>query len=227
MKPSMVIVYVIALAIVVGGEIRIRGKVRKRYTAHRRHRAVLPPCDFNETIINDEWSLMEAIGKSKYIFTGKVLNVKKFRSEDKLTKKKSNLYTVYLRRLLKGDMSELRMFVKLEGSEDTLSGSTLLVERPRARESCAPAPRPRLSAIFLSDGAYADKGRGPTPRLRILTDPVPLTLYHLDRVNAAVKVRQYIKECQCVDRYGDASPSGFVSKVIIAGGVIGCRESND
>ncbi|XP_022821461.1 agrin-like isoform X2 [Spodoptera litura] len=191
MKPSMVIVYVIALAIVVGGEIRIRGKVRKRYTAHRRHRAVLPPCNFNETIINDEWTLMEAIGKSKYIFTGKVLNVKKFRSEDRLTKKKSNLYTVYLRRLLKGDMSELRMFVKLEGSEETLSGSTLMVERPRARESCAPAPRPRLSAIFLSDGAYADKGRGPTPRLRILTDPVPLTLYHLDRVNAAVKDLHY------------------------------------
>ncbi|PZC78439.1 hypothetical protein B5X24_HaOG202183 [Helicoverpa armigera] len=187
MRVSLVIVYVIALAIVVGGEIRIRGKVRKRNTSHRRHRAVLPPCSFNETIISDEWSLMEAIGKSKYIFTGKVLNVKKFRSDDESSRRKSNLYTVYLRRLLKGDISELRSFVKLEGSQETLSGSTLMVERQGARESCAPAPRPRLSAIFLSDGEYADKGRGPSPRLRILTDPVPLTLYHLDRVNAAVK----------------------------------------
>lgn len=187
MKPSMIFVYVIALAIAVNGEFRIRGKVRKRYTSHRRHRAVLPQCNFNETIVNDEWSLMEAIGKSKFIFTGKVLNVRKFRSDDQKTRKKSNLYTVFLRRLLKGNISELRNFVKLEGSEDSLTGSTLMVERPRAQDSCAPAPRPRLSAIFLSDGSYADAGRGPSPRLKILTDPMPLTLYHLDRVNAAVK----------------------------------------
>lgn len=183
MKLSMVIVYVIAAAIVVGGEIRIRGKVKKRYTVHRRHRAIQPPCNFNETIIEDEWSLMEAIGKSKYIFTGKVLNAKKFRSEE-VGARRSNLYRVYMRRVLKGD---LRMFVKSEGTLETLSGSNLMVERQDAPESCAPAPRPRLSAIFLSDGVYADAGRGPTPRLRLLTDPVPLTLYHLDRINAAVK----------------------------------------
>lgn len=188
MKPSMVIVYVIAAAIVVGGEFRIRGKVRKRFTAHRRHRDILPPCSFNETIISDEWSLMEAIGKSKYIFTGKVLNVKKFRSVGETRGKRSNLYRIYVRRVLKGDESEMRMFVKSEGSsEESLSGATLITERPRARESCAPAPRPRLSAIFLSDGAAPESSRGPTPRLRLLTDPVPLTLYHLDRINAAVK----------------------------------------
>lgn len=186
MKPSMVIVYVIAAAIIVGGEIRIRGKVRKRYTTHRRHRDILPPCNFNETIIDDEWSLMEAIGKSKFIFTAKVLNVKKFKSLEE-SRRRSNLYRVYLRRVLKGDVSDLRAFVKLEGSAETLSGSTLITERPRARESCAPAPRPRLSAIFLSDSVFTDPLRGPTPRLRLVTDPVPLTLYHLDRINAAVK----------------------------------------
>lgn len=189
MKPSVVIVYFIALAIVVGGEIKIRGKVRKRFTGHRRHRAVLPPCTFNETIIDDEWALMDAIRNSKYIFTGKVLNVKKMKSFDDIKGKKSNLYRVHMRRVLKGEVSELRTFVRVdESTEDTLSGSTLMVERPRAKESCTPAPRPRLSAIFLSDeGLYADIERGPIPRLRILTDPVPLTLYHLDRVNAAVK----------------------------------------
>ncbi|XP_049878401.1 uncharacterized protein LOC126375487 [Pectinophora gossypiella] len=186
MKPSMVIVYVIAAAIIVGGEIRIRGKVRKRNTTHRRHREILPPCSFNETIIEDEWSLMEAIGKSKYIFTGKVLNVRKLKAvtEDR---KRSNLYRVYFRRVLKGDANELGMFMKLEGSGEMLSGATLVAERPRAREWCAPAPRPRLSAIFLSDGVFTDAVRGPTPRLRLVTDPVPLTLYHLDRINAAVK----------------------------------------
>lgn len=188
MKLLMVIVYVIALAIFVGGEIRIRGKVKKRYTPHRGHRAILPPCNFNETIIDDEWSLIEAIGKSKYIFTGKVLHVKKLRPPDDPRGKRSNLYRVYMRRVLKGDVSEIKTFVKMEDNlDDTLSGSTLMVERPRARESCAPSPRPRLSAIFLSDGVYTDAGRGPSPRLRIITDPVPLTLYHLDRINAAVK----------------------------------------
>lgn len=188
MKISMVIVYAIALAIVVGGEIKIKGKVRKRFSTHRRHRAVLPPCNFNETIIEDEWSLMEAIGKSKYIFTGKVLSVKKIKSVDDGSR--SNLYRVYLRRVLKGSLRDLRLFVKMEGSEETLSGSTLIAELPHARESCAPSPRPRLSAIFLSTGEYADAGRGPTPRLQLLTDPLPLTLYHLDRVNAAVKGKE-------------------------------------
>ncbi|XP_063822042.1 agrin-like isoform X2 [Ostrinia nubilalis] len=187
MKFSVVIVYVIALAIFVAGEIRIKGKVRKRFTPHRRHRAAQPPCSFNETIIEDEWSLMEAIGKSKYIFTGKVLNVKKVKLEDG---SRSNMYRVYLRRVLKGKLGDMRMFVKVEGSEETLSGSTLVVERPRAKETCAPGPRPRLSAIFLSSGEYT-AGRGPTPRLKLLTDPVPLTLYHLDRINAAVKDLHY------------------------------------
>ncbi|XP_073957154.1 agrin-like isoform X3 [Choristoneura fumiferana] len=189
MKLSMVIVYVIAAAIV-GAEIRIRGKVRKRSSAQRRHRAILPPCPFNETIIENEWSLMEAIGKSKYIFTGKVLNVKKYRSMQD-SRKRSNLYKVHLRRVLKGDVSELRTFVKSEGSPETLSGSVLTAERPRARDSCAPGPRPRLSGIFFSNVGYSSAIRGPTTHLQLLTDPVPLTLYHLDRINAAVKDLHY------------------------------------
>lgn len=177
-----IIVYVIVLAIA-AAEFRIKGKVRKRYM--RRHRAILPPCNFNETIMEDEWSLMAAIAKSKYIFTGKVLNVKKSKPVDGIGKR-SNLYKVYMRRVLKGTVSEMKSFVKFEDGSETLSGATVVVERPRARESCTPSPRPRLSAIFLSDGVYTDVPR-PIPRLRLLTDPVPLTLYHLDRIDAAVK----------------------------------------
>lgn len=193
----MVIVFIIALAIVAAGEMRIRGKVRKRNTAHRRHRAILPPCNFNESLIEDEWALMEAIGKAKFIFTGKVLTVKKFRSMQEVGGKRSNLYRVYMRRVVKGNESAMREFVHQEGgSVDSLSGSTLIAERPRAQESCAPGPRPRLSAIFLSDGVNFDSERGPTPRLRLLTDPVPLTLYHLDRINAAVKGKTLHKQAE-------------------------------
>lgn len=184
----MVIVFVIAVAIAAGGELRIRGKVRKR-ASYRRHRAILPPCPFNQTIIDDEWALMEAIGKSKYIFTGKVLHVKKFREDEDAFGKRSNLYNVYLRRVLKGDPDVVRNFVKIDESSETLSGSTLVAERKRARESCAPAPRARLSAIFMSDGVLTMTRRGPSPRFLLLTDPLPLTLYHLDRVNAVVKGR--------------------------------------
>ncbi|VVC98297.1 unnamed protein product [Leptidea sinapis] len=187
MRPSILIVYFIVVAIV-GGEIRIRGKVRKRHNTHRRHRAILPPCNFNESLIEDEWSLMEAIGHSKFIFTGKVLSVRKFKSEYDSRKKRSNLYTIYLRRVLKGDDGELKMFVKEEPAAVGLSGSLVTLERTHARENCAPAPRPRLSAIFLSDGTF-NSGQVVTPHLRLLTDPVPLTLYHLDRINAAVKAR--------------------------------------
>ncbi|KAG7310625.1 hypothetical protein JYU34_003421 [Plutella xylostella] len=167
------------------GEPRIRGRVRRRMGS-RRHRAALPPCRFNETLIDDEWALMEAIQRSKYIFTGKVLNVKKFRPDDD-SGKRSNLYKVLLRRVLKGEPSELRRLVKDGGPGG--GGGALAAERRRARESCAPAPRARLSAVFLSGGVLEAPSprRGPTPRLLLLTDPVPLTLYHLDRINAAVK----------------------------------------
>ncbi|KAL4712697.1 hypothetical protein ACJJTC_007994 [Scirpophaga incertulas] len=190
MKFSMFIVYVIAIVIVIGSEIKIKGKVRKRFSAYRRHRAVQPPCNFNETLIADEWSLMEAIKNAKFIFTGKVLNVRRIKSDR--AESRSNLYRVYLRRVLKGSLSDLRMFIKVEGSEETLSGSTLAVERPQAPKNCAPGPRPRLSAIFLSGGQYLNPGRGPVSRLQLLTDPVPLSLYHLDRINSAVKGGQWI-----------------------------------
>ncbi|CAK1540060.1 unnamed protein product [Leptosia nina] len=185
MRPSIVIVYFIVLAIV-GGEFRLRGKVKKRPAAHRRHRAVLPPCNFNESLVEDEWALMEAIAHSKFIFTGKVLSVRKYRSGRDARKKRSNLYTIYLRRVLKGEVGDFTIFLKQDGSE-SLSGSTLTVERTHARENCSPGPRARLSAIFLSDGKFDENEGGPTPKLRLLTDPVPLTLYHLDRINAAVK----------------------------------------
>lgn len=187
MKLSMVIVYIIVLAIFVGGELRIRGKVKKRHNNHRRHRAVLPSCNFNESLIEDEWALMEAIRKSKFIFTAKVLTVKKFRSIHATRAKRSNLYRVYLRRFLKGNEDDLKLFVQEDISVGSLDGMTLMVERGRARESCTPSPRPRLSAIFLSDGTFLDSERVPAPRLQLLTDPIPLTLYHLDRINAAVK----------------------------------------
>ncbi|CAG9117456.1 unnamed protein product [Plutella xylostella] len=168
------------------GEPRIRGRVRRRMGS-RRHRAALPPCRFNETLIDDEWALMEAIQRSKYIFTGKVLNVKKFRPDDG-SGKRSNLYKVLLRRVLKGEPSELRRLVK-EGGLGAPAGGALAAERARARESCSPSPRARLSAVFLSGGVLEAPSphRGPAPRLLLLTDPVPLTLYHLDRINAAVK----------------------------------------
>lgn len=195
MRLPVAIVYLVSLMIFCSAEFRIRGKVRKRNPS-RRNRAILSPCPFNETLFDDEWSLMEAIEKSTYIFTGKVLNVKKFRSDDGSHGKRSNLYKVHLRRILKGEVEDMRDLVKEVGNSESLSGGTMVVERMRARESCAPAPRSRLSAIFLSDGEVVDPRRGPKPRLRLLTDPIPLTLYHLDRVNAAVKGKLLIKEIQ-------------------------------
>lgn len=189
MKPWFIIIYVFAVIILAGGDFRIRGKVRKRHTTYRRNRAVLTPCPFNDTLIEDEALLMDLIGRSKFIFTAKVLNARKVKPGDRVGGKRSNLYKVYMRRVLKGDISELAGIAKSEGNPETLSGATILAERERARESCAPAraaPRARLSAIFLSDGVYNAVSRS-SRTLHLLSDPVPLTLYYLDKVNAAVK----------------------------------------
>ncbi|GBP15539.1 hypothetical protein EVAR_9315_1 [Eumeta japonica] len=184
MKLLPSIVCVIAVALAVSGAVRVRGRVRRRHAAARRGRAVLPPCPFNATIVNDEVVLMAAIEQSSYIFTGKVLSVKKYRPDDRPNGKRSDLYRVHVRRSLKGDTGEV------SGVQDHLDESVgagvVLVEKPQARESCAPRLRPRLSAVFLCAAGGAG-GEGGPPRLRLVGDPIPLTLYHLDRVNAAVK----------------------------------------
>ncbi|CAG9581471.1 unnamed protein product [Danaus chrysippus] len=141
-------------------------------------------CILNETLSNDYEVLSSAVSESKYIFTGRVLSVRKIRRGSKLRPRIFMSYKLYIRLIMKGDVAELKSHVLL-GDGRTLNGAIVIVDWLRTSK-CAYKLYRHSSGIFLSDGFY-EKYSWKMPRLRLLYEPLPLSLYDLDRVNAALK----------------------------------------
>nr|XP_032526977.1 agrin-like isoform X4 [Danaus plexippus plexippus] len=145
-------------------------------------------CILNETLSNDYEVLSSAVSESKYIFTGRVLSVRKIRRGSKLKPRIFISYKLYIRLIMKGDVAELKSHVLL-GDGRTLNGAIVIVDWLRTSK-CAYKLYRHSSGIFLSDGFY-EKYSWKMPRLRLLYEPLPLSLYDLDRVNAALKDLHY------------------------------------
>ena len=170
---------------IVHAHFRIRGEVRKRDTVYRKKDINGSKCVLNETITNDYEILSSAVSESKYIFTARVLNVRKIKRGTKPTAKVFMFYKLYIRLVIKGNIDELRSHV-VSGDERTLNGAIVFVDWLRTNK-CAYKLYRHSSGIFLSDGFFEDLNNGERPRLRLLNEPLPLSLYDLDRVNAALK----------------------------------------
>lgn len=167
-------------------QLRIRGVTRKRDTVyHRMKDTKSPKCVLNETITNDYEILSSAVSESKYIFAARVLSVKKIKRGKKPNVKVFMFYKLYVRLVMKGDVEELRSHV-FSGDEHTLNGAIVFVDWLRTNK-CAYKLYRHSSGIFLSDGFDEDSSVGRKPSLRLLNEPLPLSLYDLDRVNAALK----------------------------------------
>lgn len=180
-----------------GDRIQFKGKVRKRNSRNQFHDYIstLPYCPFNTTVIEDTELLLKTIQASKYIFTGKVLNLHNVprnsrfgRSGDK------HVFKIFIRRVLKGNLNELADVHFEPTHKKNFNGATVYVLRDKhSDENCTPSPRVRYSAIFLADSKinfedeYDESHDVGSEGLRLVVDPVPLSLYHLDRINAAVK----------------------------------------
>lgn len=164
---------------------RIRGEVWKRDTVYRKKDINGSKCVLNETITNDYEILSSAVSESKYIFTARVLSVKKIKRGTKPTAKVFMSYKLYIRLVIKGNVDDLRSHV-VSGDERTLNGAIVFVDWLRTNK-CAYRLYRHSSGIFLSDGFYEESSNGNKPRLRLLNEPLPLSLYDLDRVNAALK----------------------------------------
>lgn len=162
----------------------IRSTVKKRDTLYKKKNINGPKCVLNDTITNDYEILSSAVSESKYIFTARVLSVRKIKRGSKLKANIFMSYKLYVRLVMKGDVAELRSHGVL-GNERTLNGAIVFVDWLRTSR-CAYKLYRHSSGIFLSDGFY-DKYSWKTPRLRLLYEPLPLSLYDLDRVNAALK----------------------------------------
>ncbi|KAG7310624.1 hypothetical protein JYU34_003420 [Plutella xylostella] len=176
------VVLVVCLWAALHAEPRIRGAVRRRDAAPRNKNTNRSKCVLNETITNDYEILSSAVSESRYIFTARVLSVRKIKRGRK-PGRVFMVYRLYVWQVMKGDVAELREHV-YAGQAGSLNGATVTVDWLRASR-CAYKLYRHSSGIFLSDGFY--RGRSDNKaQLRLLSAPLPLTLYDLDRVNAAL-----------------------------------------
>lgn len=169
----------------ISAQFRLKGVVKKRHTAYRKKDINGPKCVLNETITNDYEILSSAVSESKYIFTARVLSVKKIKRGSKPNVKVFMAYKLYIRLVMKGNIEELKSHV-FSGDERTLNGAIVFVDWLRTNK-CAYRLYRHSSGIFLSDGSYEEASGKGNRRLRLLNEPLPLSLYDLDRVNAALK----------------------------------------
>lgn len=183
----------------------MKGRVRKRNSrklSFRSHRNTHPFCQFNTTLIENADILLRTVEQSKYIFTGKVLNVRHApRIPNTGRRKDQHIYKIFIRRVIKGELNDLSDVHFEATRKKSFNGATVFVTRERKPgEQCEPSPRVRYSAIFLADRtddddddfededeSYNDERRPSSGGLTLVVDPIPLSLYHLDRINAAVK----------------------------------------
>lgn len=112
---------------------------------------------------------------SKYIFTGRVYGVS---AVDNNTR----VYKVNIRRVLKGDLHDIGVAVKF-GTAKSLrfSDATVLVEGSQSVK-CS-LLRVRTYAIFLTK----KKHDGGVPQLKLVVEPVLLTLRNIEIIEAAIK----------------------------------------
>jgi hypothetical protein len=184
MKLQFLVLLLYCLTII-HAQFRIRGVAKKRDTARRKKNINVSKCVLNETITNDYEILSSAVSESKYVFTARVLSVKKIKRGRKPHAKVFMSYKLYIRLVMKGDVHELKSHV-FSGDERSLNGAIVFVDWLRTNK-CAYRLYRHSSGIFLSDGFYEGFIGGNTPRMRLLNEPLPLSLYDLDRVNAALK----------------------------------------
>lgn len=169
---------------IIHAHFRLRGAVKKRDAIHGKKNINVPKCVPNETITNDYEILSSAVSESKYIFTARVLSVRKIKRGTKPNVKVFMLYKLYIQLVMKGDVEELKTHV-LSGEARTLNGAIVFVDWLRPNKCAYKLYRHSLG-IFLSDGLHEEFPGDNKQRLRLLNGPLPLSLYNLDRVNAAL-----------------------------------------
>ncbi|CAH2102456.1 unnamed protein product [Euphydryas editha] len=154
-------------------EFNIKGNVKKRNTVIRADNSFLSTC-YNSTIFTNANTLRRIVLASKYIFTGKISSVQsRKRGVEKL---KRSILKVFVRRVLKGDISELSDLLNYKTRTTNSSNRvTLLVEGGPWNKLCA-AKGP---AILFGESLSAP--------LKLLVDPVPLSFDRVRKVKKAIK----------------------------------------
>lgn len=154
-------------------EFNIKGNVKKRNTIFRADNSFLSTC-YNSTIFKNVNTLRRIVLASKYIFTGKISSVQsRKRGAEKL---KRSILKVFVRRVLKGDISELSDLLNYKTrTTNSSSRVILLVEGGQWTNMCV-AKGP---AILFGESLSAP--------LKLLVDPVSLSFDRVRKVKKAIK----------------------------------------
>lgn len=175
-------------AINVQSFVEIRGKVKKRNTVVVRKTVNASECALKETITNDYEILLSVVSEAKYVFTGRILNVKKIKRNDGRARKVYQLFKVYIRQVLKGVIDDLKKYVTF-GQHRTLNSGVVILEL-LLENRCGFRFKRRSSAIFLSDDVYRMTNHKKM-KLRLLKEPVVLTNLSFDKVRESLKGKNF------------------------------------
>ncbi|CAH2254757.1 jg15372 [Pararge aegeria aegeria] len=156
-------------------EFSMKGNVKKRNTVIRADNN-LPSTCYNSTVIKNVDSLKRVVFASKFIFTGKIssVQIRKRGAE----KSRRIIFKVYVRRVLKGDISALSDLLNVVTRKNNSSSrASLLVEGGLRNNVCSTVNR--KPAILFSE-------RLSSP-LKLLIDPVPLSVDRVRRVKTLIQ----------------------------------------
>ncbi|CAF4793440.1 unnamed protein product [Pieris macdunnoughi] len=146
-------------------------------TPYRRHRHT-SPCHANVT--HDRVLLKRVSLISKYIFTGKVHGVN--------TGNTTRVYKVNIRRVLKGDLNNIGITVGFGKAASLLFSDATILVQSSIDWKCRPL-RVRTYAIFLTERNHGSDGN--LVRLKLVVEPVLLTLRNIEIIEAAIKGEGY------------------------------------
>ncbi|XP_045486736.1 uncharacterized protein LOC123689633 [Pieris rapae] len=138
---------------------------------HHRHTS---PCLAN--ITHDRVLLKRVSVISKYIFTGKVHGVN--------TENTTRVYKVNIRRVLKGDLNDIGITVGYGKAASLLFSDATILVQSSIDWKCRPL-RVRTYAIFLTEKNRGSVGN--PVRLKLVVEPVLLTLRNIEIIEAAIK----------------------------------------
>lgn len=174
-KPIPIIVLILIFTI--KADFIIKGKAIKRNTVIKINDNFSQRCYHNNTVFGNNDTLKRIVLASQYIFTGKISSENKHRRG----KIKSNLFKVFIRRVLKGSLSDVLFQTRTFNS--TRRGYVFAESRSVIR-GCFRGTQGWAALLFI-------KGEWSSP-LKLLIDPIPTDLEKLRRVKAVVKGNSYL-----------------------------------
>ncbi|CAH2050480.1 unnamed protein product, partial [Iphiclides podalirius] len=177
MKISTVFPYALLfISLPIHAEFLIREKVRRRNTVIKVDGDAAPPCYYNNSLFKNVDSLKRIVAQSKYIFTGKISSV---HSKRRAGKSRGNIFKVFVRRVLKGDIEGLSDLLNFETRTSNSSSRAFVFAEGTRWRKCGQASR-GWAAILFSGNGFASP-------LKLLVDPVPSALERVRRVKVLIR----------------------------------------